>query len=163
MAINPSYKLTLSLADQSGERTSISANTADFVAVTAGVPTLLQDFVTALQTAVDPNGTPSPLVSWGIADALGVSSSGNRRVANGVTFAGNREDKLLMLFEDSATLSPYSATIPGRIGNLATVPGTDELPAETVTALKASAEALFRSPDGNAGTLRKIILVGRNT
>src|SRR6056297_25759 len=163
MAVNASYKVTLSLADQSGERTSMRANEPEYLAVGAGVPTAVQNFVTALQTAVDPNGTPTPLVSWGIADALGVSSSGNRKVASGVNFAGNREDKLLFLFEDNTTLAPYSATVPGRIGSLATVPGSDKLPTETVTAMKASAEALFFSPDGNAGTLRDILLIGRNT
>src|SRR6056297_4283985 len=119
MAVNPSYKLTLSLADQSGERTSLSANQPDYLAVGAGVPTAVQNFVTALQTAVDPNGTPTPLVSWGIADALGVSSRGNRKVAAGVNFAGNREDKLLSLFEDNTTLAPSSTPVPGRIVSLA--------------------------------------------
>lgn len=159
MAVNPSYGITLSLQDQSDEQTRFTANTPAFVDVSAGVPTILDDFISALQTA---NGG-NPLVSWDDTHVLRVNSSGNRKVASNVRFPGNREDKLLFLMEDNTTLAPYGVTVPGRIGGLATSPGSDSLPPAVVTAMSATANALFASPDGNVGTLRDIVLVGRSS
>lgn len=159
MAVNPAYGITVSLRDQSDEPTRFTANTPAFVDVDAGTPTILTDFLAALQTA---NGG-SPIVSWDTTEVLRVNATGTRKLASNVSFAGNREDKLLFVMEDNTTLSPYSVAIPGRIGGLATSPGTDSLPPAIVTAMKPTAEALFASPDGNVGTLRDIILVGRST
>lgn len=138
--------------DRSGEKTSITANTADFVAVAAGIPATMTDFLTAFAAYTE----------FAAANITSLSSGGNRKVSGGLRYGvGHRELKWEFVFTDNTTLAPYSATVPLAINADAIAEGTDFLPNVlwAGTAIETSAEALFRSPDGNAGTLTAIRLV----
>lgn len=152
MAVNPSFKMTVTLYDQSSEIASMSANRASADSL-ATFPTVLQDFITAI----------SPVIAWDEADVKSISSNATRRVTNDLLGVGNREDKWLLQFQDVVTLAPYNAEVPCRAGSIATTPGTDFLPEVTVNTFRTEAEALFRSPDGNAGNLLTVQLIGRRS
>lgn len=152
MAVNPTYKLTTTLYDQSGELASMSANRASADSL-ATVPTVLTDWITAATAIID----------WGAGDIRNISQNATRRVSNDLLGVGNREDKWLFHFQDATTLAPYKVEVPCRTGGIATTPGTDFLPEATVATFRTESEALFLSPDGNAGNLLYVELIGRNS
>lgn len=153
MAVNPANKLTISMYDQSGEPTSFVANRATPDDLSAGLPTALTAFLTAVDPYVDFNATT----------ITKVSANAGRRVSNDKIGTGNREDKWLFNFQDDTTLAPYSVEIPLRTGGQILVPGTDFLAEGSVDAFRTEAEALFLSPDGNAGSLLTVQLIGRRS
>lgn len=152
MARNPDYQIKANTLDRSGEKTSITANTADFVAVSAGIPATLTAFLTAF----------ADYTEFAAANITSVSSGASRKVSGGLRYGvGHRELKWELIFTDNITLSPYSVTVPLAINADAIAEGTDFLPNAlwAGTDIETTAEALFRSPDGNAGTLTAIRLV----
>lgn len=153
MAVNPSYTLKTTLYDQSSELGSFQANRPAIDDLDESLPTVLTAFITAIAGIVD----------FGATDLHRVSANSTRRVTNDKDGVGNREDKWLFLMQDTVTLAPYSAEIPMRSGGIATVPGTDMLPEATVATFRTQAEALFYSPDGNAGNLLQVMLIGRRS
>lgn len=153
MAVNPTNKTTVTMYDQSSELTSLVANRPATDDLSAGLPTALTDFITAV----------APIVDFDAGDIKSVSSNASRRVSNDVQGVGNREDKWLMAFQDASTLAPYNVELPMRSGGIATEAGSDLLPETTVATFRASAEAWFYSPDGNAGNLLYVYLIGRRS
>ena len=153
MAVNPVTKLTVTAYDQSSELASFSANRAVADDLSAGLPIVLTDFLTAC----------APYIDIGAGDIKSVSANTTRRVSNDVQGVGNREDKWLLAFQDATTLVPYNQEVPMRAGGIATTPGTDLLPEAAVAAFRTQAEALFLSPDGNAGNLLYVFLIGRRS
>ncbi len=152
MAVNPSFKMTVTLYDQSSEIASMSANRASADSL-ATFPAVLQDFIDDAAAIID----------WDETDVKSVSSNATRRVTNDLLGVGNREDKWLFQFQDATTLAPYNVEVPCRTGGVDTVSGTDFLPEAVVAVFRDSAEALFRSPDGNAGNLLTVQLIGRRS
>lgn len=151
MAVNPSYTLTSTMYDQSSELASLRANVSAAVDLSAGLPAILTDFITAAAAIIDFDAT----------DLKNVKSTASRRVTNDTDGVGNREDKWLFRFQDATTLAPYNVEVPLRTGGVALTPGTDKLPEAVVTTFRTEAQALFLSPDGNAGNLLEVILIGR--
>lgn len=156
MATNPSVKLTVTLFDQSGEIGSFVANRDAPDDLDAGLPAELTAFITAISVT-------APIVDFTAGDIKQVSANSSRRVSNDLLGVGNREDKWLLHFQDATTLAPYKAEIPMRTGGIATTPGTDFLPEASVALFRTSAQNLFFSPDGNAGNLLYVELIGRRS
>lgn len=151
MARNPNYQITFSTIDQSGEMGTFSLNVADLLAVNP-VPAAVTAFIEALGSIQD--GT---MQKW--------NSVGTKKMHNdGYAPDGNREDKVMLTYEDSVTLAIYQTDIPCRNNDLATIPGQDEydLTAAPWDAFVTAFEALAKSPDGNAVNLISARLVGRN-
>ena len=152
MARNPDYQIKANTLDRSGEKTSITANTTAYVDIAAGLPATMTAFLTAF----------APYTEFEAANITSLSSGGNRKVSGGLRYGvGHRELKWELVFTDNITLAPYSATVPLAINADAIAEGTDFLPNAlwAGTDIETTAEALFRSPDGNAGTLNAIRLV----
>lgn len=152
MAVNPSFELVINTKDKSGERTSLRANRAAIDSLTAGIPTVVTDFLTAFTAYTE-------LIPGNLTNA---SSNALRRVNPGLRYGvGHREVKWEFFFTDNVNSLAYSVTVPLAINLDAISEGTDYLPNSlwAGTAIETSAEALFRSPDGNAGTLTAIKLV----
>lgn len=151
MARNPTYQLTFSTMDQSGEMGTFSINTADLIAVNP-VPASVTAFIEALSSI-----QAGTLQKW--------QSVGGRKIHNdGFAPDGNREDKMEVTYEDSVTLAIYQNEIPCRDNTEATIPGQDnyDLTAEPWSTFVTAFEALARSPDGNAVNVIAIRLIGRN-
>lgn len=153
MAVNPKETLQVRLYDQSSEVASFSANQPAQIDISAGLPLILTDFITAI----------GAIVAFDAADLKSASSNQFLRVSNDQQGVGNREDGWRLNFQDSVTLVPYEVVIPCRAGGIATTPGTDFLPEATVATFRTQAEALFFSNDGNSGNLLTVSLVGRRS
>lgn len=151
MAVNPAIKTTVTMYDFSSELTAMVANRPAVDDLSAGLPLALTDLVTAL----------APIVEFGAGDIKNVNSGQSRRVSNDKLGVGKREQKWLFAFQDSVTLAPYNVEIPLRDGSVNTTAGTDLLPEATVATFRTQAEAWFYSPDGNAGNLLYVYLIGR--
>ena len=153
MASNPTPKTTVTMYDFSSEIASFSANRPTPDDLSSGTPTVVSDFITAL----------APIVEFGLSDVKSIRANSNLKISNDKQGVGKREQTWVLHFQDATTLNAYQATIPIRDGSVDTDPGTDILP-ESVTALiRPSAEALFYSPDLNAGNLLYIQLQGRRS
>lgn len=151
MAVNPTYKLISTMYDFSSELTSIVANRDAEDDLSAGLPADLTAFITAV----------APYVDFTAGDLKSVSSNVSRRVSNDKLGVGHREQKWLLAFQDATTLAPYNVEIPLRKGSVTITPGTDLMLEADVAVFRASAEGLFYSPDGNAGNLLYVYLIGR--
>lgn len=151
MAVNPTVKTTVTMYDYSSELTSMVANRPAVDDLSAGLPVALTDLITAL----------APIVEFGAGDIKSASSAQTRRVSNDKLGVGKREQKWLFAFQDATTLVPYNVEIPLRDGAVDTTQGTDLLPEATVATFRTQAEAWFYSPDGNAGNLLYVYLIGR--
>lgn len=152
MAVNPAFELVLNTKDKSGERTALRANRAAVDSLAAGLPAAATDFLTAFAAYTE-------LIPANLTTA---TSNTLRRVNPGLRYGvGHREVKWEFFFTDNVNGNPYSATVPLAINLDAIGDGTDYLPNAdwAGTPIETSAEALFRSPDGNAGTLTAIKLV----
>lgn len=150
MATNPTSSVTITQNDQSGEKTTIKLNTAAAIGLDPP-PILLTNLVTAFDTEL----TDGLFTAYNVNDVL--------RLANDAVGGGNREDKLLMVFEDDVTLKVYTAELGCRLGTLTTVgAGSDSVPPATWAGTKVAWDAFVKSVDGNATTLLDIRIVGRN-
>lgn len=155
MATNPQYTLTATTKDRSGEGTSIRAYQPLAVDLSAAAPVLITDFLTAF----------AAWTAFNAGNVINYGSNALRRANGGLQFGtGQREVKWEFVMFDNVTGAPYSATVPLALQIDQTVQGSDFLD-NTVwagTPIETTAEALFFSKDGNAGTLTGIKLVGRN-
>lgn len=152
MAVNPSWELVANTKDRSGERTALRANRAASDSMAAGLPAVLTDFLTAFAAFTE-------LAAGNLTTA---TSNQLRKVNPGLRYGvGHREVKWELFFTDNVNGNAYSATVPLAISLDSISEGTDYLPNSdwAGTPIETSAEALFRSPDGNAGTLTAIKLV----
>lgn len=152
MAQNPTYVLVAPTKDRSGESTRLQANQPAQIDVSAGAPVILTNFLTAFAAY-------SELAAGNL---LSVSSNSLYRLNQGLRYGvGHRELKWKLHFTDNVTGIAYEATVPLAINADAIAEGTDFLPNAdwAGTAIETSAEALFFSNDGNAGTLTAIELV----
>jgi hypothetical protein len=150
MAVNPQPTVSLTQLDQSGEKTNIRLNTPAVVALDPA-DTLL----TALQNAFDTELTDGLWTAYNTAEVL--------RLNNANVGGGNREDKLLMVYEDNVTKKVYTSELGCRLGSLTTIGnGSDSVPPATWSATKIAWDAFVYSVDGNATTLIDVRIVGRN-
>lgn len=151
MARNPNYQVVLTYADQSGERSTTSINTALAADVGSGVPPLVAALISAFRAELTQDQDP-----------VQISATAVRRLSTAQFGSGNREDKLELRYVDNTTYKVYTMEVPCRADGLAVSPGSDLLPADTWTATKSAFEAIVRSPDGNAVTLQSVRIIGRN-
>ena len=152
MATNPTYKLTTNTKDKSGEKTGLNAYVSDAVDVSAGVPVIVTDFLTAFVTYTE-------MVA---ANITTVNSNAARKVNAGLRYGvGHREIKWRLHFTDSVLGYPYFVDVPLATNLDAISSGTDFLDNAlwAGTPIETSAEALFKSKDGNVGILTAIELV----
>jgi len=152
MAINPSYKVTVSKRDLSGEIGKYSFGVLSDDSLTADITDL--PAVVALRAAIND-----------IADGVDVSVTYNeaRNLSNVKIGTGQREDKYLVIYEDVTTLQPYDMEIPCRNNSFDTMPGTDlfDLTVTEFADFVTAFEAIARSPDGNAVNVLAIRLIGQ--
>lgn len=150
MATNPSTKVAITELDQSSEVGKFSIHVAAPIDLDTPDP-LLVAFVSAIDTE--------------LIDGINLSyiQTTTRRIQNAGQGTGNREDKLLMTYQDNVTLKIYQIEMPCRKPTL-TVAGanTDSLDPADWSATKTAFEALATSIDGNAVTLLDVEIVGRN-
>lgn len=151
MARNPQYGINVTMVDRSAEKASFTINTADLTAVDP-IPAAVTTFFTQLANVCD-----------GL--VVGFNAFGSRKANNSRnSIAGQREDRWLITYQDDVTLALYQTELPCRKNTVVPPEGTDDVVitaapwADFVTAY----EALMRSPDGNAVTVIKITLMGRN-
>lgn len=161
MARNPNYQATITVIDQSAERSTFTHPTADAVAV-PGDGSLPAGFQLWLEVLGEANlHTLSP-VNFTATNAV--------KLTNVSVGTGNREDKLRYVYQDNTTLALFSLEIPCRVGGLTTSEGTDRIPRNVWQTVQPTAgvsvqdqfQTITSSPDGNPVTLIEIILVGRN-
>lgn len=150
MATNPQYHVSLTQLDQSGEKTVIKLNNPAVVDIDTPAPLLV-----ALQQAFDTELTDGLWTAYG--------QQAIRRLNNANVGGGNREDKLLMVYEDTVTLKVYTSELGCRLGSLTTIGnGSDSVPPATWAATKAAWDAFVYSVDGNATELIDVRIIGRN-
>lgn len=152
MARNPNLVLNAPTVDRSGESTRLQANIPAAIDLSTGTPTILTDFLTAFAAYTEMTAP----------NLKSVSSNSLLRINQGLRFGvGHREIKWKLHFTDNVTGIAYEATVPLAQNLDAISEGTDFL-ANALwagSAIETSAEALFHSNDGNAGTLVAIELV----
>jgi len=153
MARNPTIDYSLTYVDQSGEKSTTGFQITAPVDLTAWPDT---DYA-ALEAAIA-GVTNGLLTARRSGETMNVS---NAKVGPA---GANREDKILITMQDDTTLVPYSFTLPCRDNTLNPVSGTDyyNLSVTPWSTLKSAVELVWRSPDGNAGTMESAKLVGRN-
>lgn len=150
MASNPQAYVSFTQLDQSGEKTTTKLNTAAAIGLDPP-PVLFTDLITALDTEL----VDGLFTAYNVQDVL--------RLSNAAIGGGNREDKLLMVYEDNVTKKVYTNEVGCRLGTLTTVgAGSDSVPPATWSATKTAWDAFVKSPDGNATTLIDVRIVGRN-
>lgn len=153
MALDPSYTLTMSYKDRSGESTSWSVPTDATHAAAGDGDT---DF-TALETATN-----------ALIDGVLVRENWTQTHRTGNlkhSAAGQREQKYLVTYEDIVTLVPYSFELPCRKVSIDPPVNTDEydISVSPFAAYKTALEAYAVSPDGNGIRLISVRLIGKNT
>lgn len=150
MASNPQSYVSFTQLDQSGEKTTTKLNTAAPIALDPVAP-LFANLITAIDTEL----TDGLFTAYNVTDV--------RRLTNAAVGGGNREDKLLMVYQDTVTLKVYTNEIGCRLGSLTTVgSGSDSVPPATWAGTKTAWDAFAVSPDGNATELLDVRIVGRN-
>lgn len=157
MARNPTYALSFTILDDSGEPGTFEVPvTAARVEALAGLPNA-DTQIAALIAAVDG-------VTDGLLSAIRVNTS-QRLTAATVASNGDREAKILVIYSDNVTFALFRLEIPCRKYTLAKLPGeTDELDQSDplVDALKDVLNTVMVSPDGNPITVQSLWKVGRN-
>lgn len=150
MATNPQTNVTLTLNDQSGEKTTTKLNVSAPIDL-ATPPVELTNLVTALDNEL----------TIGLFTAYNQNTV--RRLTNVAEGGGNREDKVLLIYEDTVTLKVYTTELGCRNTGLTTVGvGSDSVPPATWSATKVAWDAFVASPDGNPTSLLDVQIVGRN-
>jgi len=155
---NPSQLATITFVDSSSEVTRFQ----------------LYPKTTLVEHFVSPGALPTDSVTKALLDAIALISDAVivRRTLTTVLRvqnleyapAGQREEKMLITYEDATTKELYSVEMPARKPNLPRITGTDRFdltvaPFSTfVTALQNAA----LSPNGNPIIVRQLRLVGRN-
>lgn len=151
MPRNPQVTYTFTMNDQSAELSNVSVYTAVPEDLVGGLSAAASDFMLAV------NDVTLGLVTK---EASGeVHKISNTRIG-----AGNREDKMLVNYQDNISLNLYSFELPTRDNTLAPNAGTDyyNLAAAPWANFKTKTEAFLVSPEGNAITVISVKLVGRN-
>lgn len=150
MATNPQTKISITERDQSGEDGVFSIHVAAEIDM-ATLPALFTNLITAIDTELT------------LGDFVSYNQTTTRRISNVAEGGGNREDKLLMIYQDNVTLKVYNTELPCRQTGLTTVGvGSDSVPPATWAATKTAWDAFVRSIDGNATTLLDVRIIGRN-
>jgi len=150
MALNPQPTFSMTQLDQSGEKTNIRLNTLGVLALDPVAPLAI-----ALQNAFDTELTDGLWTAYG--------ANGVLRLNNAAVGGGNREDKVLLVYEDNATKKLYTSELGCRISGLTTIgSGSDSVPPASWAATKTAWDALVSSVDGNPTTLIDVRIIGRN-
>lgn len=156
MPRNPAYRATFTVVDSSSENSAYAVNiAAETYADTADLST--NTVLAALRTATE------ALIDGELKSVAVTSTS---RISSAAFAAnGNREDKMLVMYEDNVTRYPYVAELPCRKNTLPRIAGSDEydITVAEFAAFVTAFEAAAVSSDGNAVTVKSIRLVGRNT
>ncbi len=150
MASNPSTKITISELDQSSEVGKFSIHVDTPIDMDT-LPLPFTDLIGAMDTE--------------LIDGINLAYVQNttRRIQNAGQGTGNREDKLLMVYQDNVTLKIYTTELPCRKAGLAVAgANTDSLDPATYATTKTAWDAFVKSIDGNATTLLDVQIVGRN-
>lgn len=151
MARNPNYYLTLSFIDRSGESARTQFSVADLLAVDP-VPASVTTLLNAIVGIAD-----GVIVNW---QSSAVFKQGNTSAAA----AGQREERWLVVYEDTVTRAIYTNEIPCRKSSVLPPLETDRVDLTTGVwpAFVTAFEAIVRSPDGNAVNILRVQLTGRN-
>lgn len=150
MATNPQTKITITERDQSGEDGRFSINVAAPIDMDT-LPVLFTDLISAIDTELT------------IGEFVAYNQNTTRRLSNDAEGSGNREDKLLLIYQDNVTLKVYNTELPCRATTLTTVGvGSDSVPPATWATTKVAWDAFVRSVDGNATELLDVQIIGRN-
>lgn len=150
MATNPDTVLKITQRDQSGEDSTWQIRPAAPIDMDT-LPVPFTDVISAIDTEL----TLGVFVKY--------SQNTARRLTNVAEGAGNREDKLLLTYQDNVTFKVYQTELPTRQTGLTTVGvGSDSVPPATWAGTKTAWDAFCRSIDNNATTLLDVEIVGRN-
>lgn len=151
MARNPSYTFTQTRVDRSGEKARISFNVQDGQFDTEAPEEAA--WLTAIGTVCD--GT---VISGQLSTVTRVSNVSHSE-------AGQREEKWLLIYEDTTTHVQYTMDLPCRKASVQPPVNTDlvDLAVAPWPAFKTAFEnGAVKSPDGGAVQLNAVRLVGRN-
>lgn len=150
MALNPDTTIKVTQRDQSGEDSTWQVRPSAPIDM-ATLPSGFTDLV----SAIDSELTLGTFVKY--------NQNTTRRISNVAEGAGNREDKLLLTYEDTTTFRVYQTELPTRQTGLETVGvGSDSVPPADWSATKTAWDAFVRSIDGNATSLLDVEIIGRN-
>ena len=150
MASNPQASVAFTQLDQSGEKTTTRLNTASAIGLDPP-PVLFTNLITAIDTEL----ADGLFTAYTVSDVL--------RLSNAAVGGGNREDKVLMVYEDTVTMKVYTNEIGCRLPTLTVVgAGSDSVPSATWAATKVAWDLFVASPDGNPTSLIDVRIVGRN-
>lgn len=150
LATNPQTTITVTERDQSGEDGRFQLHVAAPIDMDT-LPALFTNLITAIDTELT------------LGEFVAYNQNTRRRISNVAEGAGNREDKLLLTYQDNVTLNVYQTELPCRKTTLTTVGvGSDSVPPATWAATKIAWDAFVQSIDGNATTLLDVEIVGRN-
>lgn len=150
MARNPDVKLVVTQRDQSGEDTVFSVRPSAPIDMST-LPATFTGLIAALDTELV------------LGEFIQYSQNEPLRLSNVAEGSGNREDKLLLTYEDTTTFKVYQTEIGCRQTGLTTVGvGSDSVPPATWSATKTAWDAFVVSVDGNATSLLDVEIVGRN-
>ena len=150
MASNPQASVAFTQLDQSGEKTTTRLNTASAIGLDPP-PALFTNLITAIDTEL----ADGLFTAYTVSDVL--------RLSNAAVGGGNREDKVLMVYEDTVTMKVYTNEIGCRLPSLTVVgAGSDSVPPATWAATKVAWDLFVASPDGNPTSLIDVRIVGRN-
>ena len=150
MASNPQASVAFTQLDQSGEKTTTRLNTASAIGLDPP-PALFTNLITAIDTEL----ADGLFTAYTVSDVL--------RLSNAAVGGGNREDKVLMVYEDTVTMKVYTNEIGCRLPSLTVVgAGSDSVPPATWAGTKTAWDLFVASPDGNPTSLIDVRIVGRN-
>lgn len=151
MARNPNYYLTVSFIDRSGESARTQLSVADLLAVDP-VPASVTALLNAIVAIAD-----GVIVNW---QSSGVWKQGNTSAA----LIGQREERWLVVYEDTVTKAVYTNEIPCRKSSVVPPLETDrvDLTQGPWPAFVSAFEGVVTSPDGNPVNVLRVQLTGRN-
>lgn len=148
MARNPNYQLSYTLRDRSRENASFSLNTDGAVDISGILPAAVVEFELALAD-----------ITQGVITSR--RSTTSRKANNADIGAGQRENRVLVTYEDTVTLAVYSTEIGTADPSLETVEGSNlyNLAIAPWLNFVTRFEALARSFDGNPVNVLSISVV----
>ena len=150
MATNPTSFITVTERDQSGEDGRFKIHVASPIDMDT-LPLLFTNLISAIDTELT------------VGEFIQYAQTTTRRLSNVAEGSGNREDKVLVTYQDDVTLKVYQTELPCRQGGLETAGvGTDSIPPADWSATKTAWDAFVRSIDGNATSMLDAVIVGRN-
>jgi hypothetical protein len=151
MALNPSFSLNFTVRDRSGEAARFTWSTAAPIDQET-LPTTISDWENSFAAICD-----GVLTNRNVVVAKKLSNTA-------YSADGQREEKWLVTYQDNVTLAVYQTELPCRKNSVKPPVNNDDVDLTVApwVVFKTKTEAAFVSPDGNAITILKVTLVGRN-